>query len=685
MGCVLLFFAVATSTAACGPKRVMVNGVEMTYEEGAQQVYREAKTAQNGGDLVTAKTRFKEVVDLFPESTQVPNALSELSSILYAEGGCPASRVYLERLARDFPTHAGATLAKDRLSSCDGGPPTVEEGPLATFKTEFEGARDDGAQKEVASRAADASLEAGDLTGAAKWLLIVYDLEKDPAQKDAIGKEIEELVDNRLPAAGVRQLLEQRGKGQFPGELLVYKLGRIQYHVRELENASQTFAAYLGDWPSGRFANGAREMIRLIEARRKVTPNHLGVLLPLSGKHASYGKLALQSIQLALGLDEDNRGATNIKLVVRDTKSDRATAAAMVKSMVVEDSVIGILGPIFTYEAEAAAYKAQELGVPLLTISIADQLSDVGPHVFRNGLTNRRQIEALVEHAMDIQGLKTFAILYPRHPYGEELLNLFWDEVEKRKGEIKGVESYGTEDTTFTTQVKRLVARDVLDLRWDYKKALRECDKQPDSYRQARCKERAKKDLKPIVDFDGLFIPDYPKSISMITAALAFEDIIVEQNARRLRIIEKTLGRDVNPVTLLGASGWNSADVTERSGRNVENAIFTDGFFEDADDKATQEFVVAYKKAFRRTPRLYPQALFFDNAKILGKILAEQRPATREDLRAALKRVHDYQGVTGKTSFVKSNDASKSVRILTIKNGKILEVPPPDKTPTAPE
>lgn len=682
LGCVLIALAIATSSVACGPKRVVVNGAEMTYEEGAEQVYRDAKTAQNAGDIVTAKTRFQEVVDLFPESERAPNALSELSSILFDDGGCPAARVYLERLVGDYGDHPGANLARERLAGCDGGSTVVDEGtPSGTFKSEFDRAASAAEKKEVASRAADASMAAGDITGAVRWLLAVYDLESDPAQQDAVGREIAELIDGRLPFAGVRQLLEQRGRKQFPAELLVYKLGRIQYHVQDLANAAETLGKYLAEWPNGRFADGARELVSLIEARRKVTPNHLGVLLPLSGRHASYGRLALQSIQLALGLDENNRGRSGIELVVRDTKSDRATAAMMVKELVVKEGVIGILGPIFTYEAESAAYKAQELGVPLLTISIADNLAEIGPYVFRNGLTNRRQIEALVEHAMEIQGLKTFAILYPRHPYGEELLHLFWDEVERRKGEIRGVESYGTDDTTFTSQVKRLVARDQLSLRYDYKKALRDCDDQPDSYRRARCKERAKKDLAPIVDFDGLFIPDYPKSISMITAALAFEDIIVEKDARRLRIIEKTLGRKVKPVTLLGASSWNSEAVTERSGRNVENAIFTDAFFADAEDKITQEFVLSYTKAFRRTPRLYPQALFFDNAKILGKILTEQRPKSREDLRTALRRVHDYQGVTGKTSFVKSNDAEKSVRVLSIKNGKIVEVPPPDAPP----
>lgn len=681
MGFSLLLAAAVTSTVACGPKRVVVNGVEMTYEEGARLVYRQGKDAQNKGDDATAKKRFEEVVKLFEDSDQVPNALSDLSSLLYEEGGCSAARSYLERLATNHPLHPGAKLAKDRLSECQGGPPAVEEGPLAQYKTEFDKAGDTAAQKEVASRAADAAMKANDGTSAARWLLVVYDLEQDSATKAALEKEIEELIDGRVPFAGVRTLLEGREGKQFPVELLTYKLGRIQYHVRDFANASETLGRYLSDWPSGQHAAGAKELLALIDARKKTTPNHLGVLLPLTGRHAPYGKNALQAIQLALGLDEDNKGATNVKLIVRDTKSDRATAAAMVRDLVLKEHVIGILGPIFTYESEAAAYKAQELGVPLITISIADKLADVGPYVFRNGLTNRRQIEALVEHAMEVRGMKKFAILYPRHPYGEELLHLFWDEVDKRQGEIRGVESYGVEDTTFTRQVKSLVARDQLDLRWDYKKAKKKCDDEPDSYRKARCQDAAKKNLKPIVDFDGLFIPDYPKSISMITAALAFEDIIVETNARRLRIIEKTLGRDVKPVTLLGASGWNNKDVTERSGRNVENALFTDGFFVDADDKATQEFVTGYRKRFKKTPRLYPQALFFDNAKIVAQILRDKKPATREDLRGALRQVHDYKGVTGSTSFAKSNDADKSVRILTIRNGKILEVPPPDAKP----
>jgi ABC-type branched-subunit amino acid transport system substrate-binding protein len=332
---------------------------------------------------------------------------------------------------------------------------------------------------------------------------------------------------------------------------------------------------------------------------------------------------------------------------------------------------------MFTNETEPAAYKAQELGIPLLTMSAADSIGNVGPYVFRNGLTNAAQMSALVHYAMDIAGMKTFAILYPRHPYGEELMHFFWDEVDKRKGEIRGVESYATEATTFAEQVKSLVARDVLGLRSDYKKAIEECDKQPDNYRKARCKEKATADLKPLVDFDGLFIPDYPKTISMISAALAFEDIIVETDPKHLRKIEQTLGRKVKPVTLLGASGWNSTELPEKAERNVENAVFTDAFFASSDDKQTALFVSEYQKRYKRTPSIV-EALAYDSARIIKQVLEKDAPSTREAMREAIRKVADFRGVTGKTSFAKATDAEKEIRILMIKNGKIEEVDLPE-------
>src|SRR6185503_4752339 len=97
--------------------------------------------------------------------------------------------------------------------------------------------------------------------------------------------------------------------------------------------------------------------------------------------------------------------------------------------------------------------------------------------------------------------------------------------------------------------------------------------------------------------------------LALIAPALAFEDIIVEKDPRYLRKIEKTLGRKITPVTLMGASGWNSPKLPEKAGRYVENALFTDAFFAGQDSKEVQSFVTEFRKAFQRTPGL-PEALF---------------------------------------------------------------------------
>lgn len=687
MSLALTLAVLTATTSACGPKRVQVGGVEMGFEEGADHVLRQGRDAQAEGDLQTAKSRYQQVVTQFEGAKAEPDALGLLGVLLYEEAGCGAARMYLEKLAVEHPGHPQAGQAKSILNDCpvakagavNAASPTASA-RYATFEDRFARAMTPAEKGQVASEAADVAMEAGDGAAAVRWLLRVRDV-AEPAQKAAVESEIREVIEHVVGFVDVRRLVETLPGDGFPKALLTYKLGRIQFHVRDYPGARETFQRYLSKYPSGPHATGAQRLVDRIATLALVKPTRIGVLLPMTGKHRSYGKLALRTIKLALGIKKDGNVGKGLELVVEDTESDAVVAARKADKLILEDHVILILGPIFSYAALPAARTAQQFGTPILSISTAEELPELGPYVFRNALTNRDQVEALVDYAMNVAGMKRFAVLHPRHPYGEEMLDLFWEAVQARQGEIRGVESYAVGDTTFTWQVKRLVARDQLKLRYDFRRAEQACDKQPDAYRKARCKDEVKKNLKPIVDFEGLFIPDYPRTIPMVAAALAFEDIIVETNPRRLRIIEKTLGRKVNPVTLLGGSGWNSDSVPERSGRNVENALFTDGFFAEADDKLVSEFVTAYQKAHRRTPRLYPEALFWDSARMIAHVVKTSAPANREAMRAALSAVKDFPGVAGATSFAGSNDASRPVRMLTISNGRIEEVPDPDAPP----
>lgn len=655
-------------TSACTTQTVTIDGREVPVEEAARSKLNAARAAMAEGDRARAEATYREIIDSFPDSEAVPKALDALAILRRDASGCDAARAFDERLIDEHPETPEARAARARRRDCAQG--QVAGSTDRTLRDAYEQARTPSEKLEVAREAADAAVDGEQFGTAVLWLLEVDRLSRSTgADRDDVRSEIDRLIRERLSARELREVLERTRPRDFPQELVRFKLARVQQHVGDRANARASFQDYLKRYPEGRFASKARSMLSQMEAVEPVVPTRLGVLLPLSGRHQQYGDLAMQAIDMAL------RDATGIEKVVADTESDPVRAAEAAESLVREHQVIAILGPIFTYEAERAAVVAQRLGVPMLTISAADEIADVGPFVFRNGFTNAMQARALVSYAMDVLGFRRFAVLHPRHPYGEELLHLFWDEVERRRGEIRGVESYGVQETTFSDPVKALVARDDLFRRPDYVKAARECREQPDSYRQARCRENLRKNLKPIIDFDALFIPDYPRTISMVAAALAFEDVIVERDPKRLRVIEKTLDREVEPVTLLGASGWNDPRLIERADRNVENAVFTDGFFADAEAPEVRAFVSKYRERYGRTPRLYPEALFYDSARILKQVFASG-PSTRSRFRDALQSVRDFVGVTGQTSFGDQTDASKVVQILTIRDGTIQPAPP---------
>lgn len=682
--CELIPIAIAailtSSSVGCGPKRVEIDGQSMSFEQGASYLYKQGRDAEEKGDHAAAKTRFRDLVNDFEGAPEVPDAMAELAQIALNEGGCAAAEYDLSRLVTRFPEHPRTARAKKSLERCTADAEAHKSSELGKAEARFVEAGSPAEKLAAALKAADAAEGGQDYGTAARWLLKALAI--DGADRAGLEARVIGLIDSKIALKDVRSLLEESSGDGFPKKELTYKLGRTQYHVRDLVSAKTTLEEFVAKWPTGPLAEEAKRVLELIRARGLVNVKTIGVLVPSSGKLKAYGESVLQAVRLASGELADKKGAAEINIVVRDSKGDAAEAAKAVQDFVTVDGAVAIVGALFRVEAVGAAMKAQELGVPLLTLTAEEGITDFGPYILRAGLTNAAQMDALVNYSMDVLGMHSFAILYPRHPYGEELLHLFWDRVEAKKGEVRGVQSYAAEETTFTDSVKSLVGRDVMELRSDYHLALQECAKQPDSFRRARCQRNVVQDLKPIIDFDGLFIPDYPRSLALIAPALAAEDIIVEKDPRQLKKIEKTLGRKVQPVTLLGASGWNSAQLPEKAGRYVENALFTDGFFVLDDKKETAQFVAEMKKHFSRSPSL-PDALFYDAIRMIKQVITKEAPPNREAMRQGLRNLHDFVGVTGKMSFREGGEVKREVHILTIKDGSIQEAPPAsEKAPT---
>jgi branched-chain amino acid transport system substrate-binding protein len=503
-----------------------------------------------------------------------------------------------------------------------------------------------------------------------------------PEQRKAALDEVASLIDVSVSVDEVARVQDELSPSHPAWPMLTFKLARVYAHVRD-SRLKPTLEVLLQKAPGSPYAQEAQAMLARVDRVGVVRGRTLGVLVPLTGKYQRLGEAVMRGVKLALK-------GSDIEVLVKDTQGDPARAAAAVEELVFEDGASAAIGPLFGEDSRRAAVVAQDLGLPLLTLTRNEDVTDIGNYVFRNMLTYSAEGRALAAWAIDVMGYKSFAVLYPNTPYGVEMTNDFWDQVTSRGAEVRGAEVYANDQTTFTSEAKKLVGRYYLDDRTDYLEDAKAATKDAkDAFRRRKALEKAKKDLEPIVDFEALFIPDEWSRVGLIAPALAVEDIITNTcDAKEIEKLKKTTGKtDIHTVTLLGGQGWNSPKnaegvprLIERGGKFVLCSVFVDGFYAESNREATRRFVHAYTEAYPDATPLLLDAVAYDSARILRQVLdAQNPPLSREAVRAALAAVKDFDGATGKTSFNERREAEKPLFFLTIDPKGVREIQPQER------
>ena len=89
-----------------------------------------------------------------------------------------------------------------------------------------------------------------------------------------------------------------------------------------------------------------------------------GVLLPLTGSQAFYGKEAKNGIDLAIKNYNDPN--LKIKLIVEDTQSTPLEAAKGINKLITSDKVSVVIAEVISSNAIAAASIAEKAKIPIL-------------------------------------------------------------------------------------------------------------------------------------------------------------------------------------------------------------------------------------------------------------------------------------------------------------------------------
>ena len=591
----------------------------------------------------TALAIYDEYLSRFPDKPLAAAVLMKTGAIYAILGNNEKARYAYDRLVNEYPD---SPLAFDAR---------VER--LATYYNE-------GQYQEVIKQAhflleqkvpdrntfrtyillGDTYLATGSIDAAVCVYISAYSKFKD-LEKESLLEKLNQAL-KQLSARDVASVLEQLEDDQSKGDF-IYLLG-VSKAKEEYDEEINVLSEFIEKYPEHEMALSAKNLVDELSKKAVYSRYTIGCVLPLSGPYKTYGNLALKGIELALA-QFSSRAGTNpsIKIIIKDTGSDPDKAAIAVRELF-KEHVAAIIGPIIT--AEPAALEAQLRGIPIITLTQKDNITDIGDYVFRNFLTPAMQTKAIVSYAINTLGLKSFAILYPDENYGKTYMNLFWDEVIACGGKVVGVESYNVDQTDFADPIKKLagfyykVPEDLINLPIqvtdEEKKIVAE-----ESYRN--------KEPGLMIDFDALFIPDAPNKVGLIVPQLAFYDI--------------------KNTCLLGTNLWHSNSLIKMSRKYVQGAILTDGFFEDSSFKYVKEFVKNFEEVFKEKPG-FIEAVSYDTAMILFQKISRPDIRFRSAIKDELMNLSDFQGLTGITSFDKNREVHKKLFLLQIKGDKFVEL-----------
>lgn len=472
-------------------------------------------------------------------------------------------------------------------------------------------------------------------------------------------EEDERAIEEIAGSLEIEELLawEQEYRGTSAGGLALYTALYIQGLTEDAQTTDPLVFLFADEYPEHPFASRI-EALRGEGLSSPTAPNKIGVLLPLSGNYRRPGSDMLDGITIAV--DDFHGTKVEPKLVVRDTEGNPDKAVEMLVELVEDEHVIAVLGPLLSNNAIPVAEKAQELRVPILVLSQAEGVPQVGRYVFRNFLTREAQVDAIADYAIDRSGVRDFAIFYPATEHGAAMADRFWYRVEDSGCTVTAAESYAGDETDFRKPLRRLYGKlyvdkgvGAVDLELPYLEH-RSKPHLPDGHASQ---------LVPGADFQAVFVPDSHKMVSMIAPAMVYEDINLADTYQ-----------SKPQVMLLGGAALNNPEFIKRGGRYVRGSLFVDAFFVLSSDPVTAGFVQRFRAIYQRDPGLL-EALGYDSLSIVAALL-DDGVTTRPSLRRMLATLQVRGSITSAIGFDRHGEMERELVLLTVEEESIIQLWP---------
>ncbi|MGK0552423.1 ABC transporter substrate-binding protein [Enterococcus faecalis] len=347
----------------------------------------------------------------------------------------------------------------------------------------------------------------------------------------------------------------------------------------------------------------------------------IGMNMELSGDVSAYGTAEKEGITLAVEEINANGGVLGkkLELIEKDNKSENGESTSVAANLTSRSKVVAVVGSATSGATKASIPNMTRAAVPVITPSGTDDSitvfnGKVQEYAFRACFQDSFQGVILAKFATD--NLKAKKVVIIGDNSSDYAIGLTKSFKKTYQGTVVKEETFTAGDKDFQAALTKI------------------------------------KDL----DFDAIYLPGYYS-----------EGGLIIKQARELGINQP----------IFGADGLGDEKLAEIAGNKNTSNIYYTGHFSDkapATDKV-QPFVAAFKKKYQKAPSAF-SALAFDAIYMLKQAIETQQSADSKAIVEGLKKLKDFNGVTGVMTMDENHNPEKSAVVLGLTNGKETSAQP---------
>jgi len=361
----------------------------------------------------------------------------------------------------------------------------------------------------------------------------------------------------------------------------------------------------------------------------------IGVMLPLSGKYARYGKQALRGIRIALaGLEYGEY----ITLRIEDTGSNQQMAINAYRQLS-NDSVSIMIGPLLAETTEALLPYLKS-DIPVISLTGRMDLAHRSEALFVHTLSPLAQVNVMADYAWQHEARRMVVISDAGDKQTEA--DMFVTAFEELGGEVLQ-----------TVQLEPGVI--------DYR----------DRLRQLRYETDDDEVLAALDEDLSVFLPKMDVEIHV---PVNFDAVYLALNGKQVALLAGQMAyADISDLPLYGSSRWQDGHLLDDRGRYLSHARFaaSNRVENDSDDSAMRRFRFTHREAWGNDETTDLMRLAYDTMRI-ATVMTSRMGLEEGAIFETLQDPEGFPSMTGHVRFDASGVGQKQLDIFSIKKGEIV-------------